>query len=173
MTFSLFQILFAVALLAFVGLWRRAQARQKQRSWDEIVSALRANDWGIAEVSERYLYRAGIKATPADVWKRINGARGLWAMYCNAPLLVQLADYAAEHGTNPDEALLEGLRSDAFQIRLSVLLAMAKYAMSHSTAGASLNALRATTLYSEMLARLTMLFQENAGQLFPKYLEAL
>jgi hypothetical protein len=173
MTFSLFQILFAVALLAFVGLWRRAQARQKQRSWDEIVSALRANDWGIAEVSERYLYRGGIKATPADVWKRINGARGLWAMYCNAPLLVQLADYAAEHGTNPDEALLEGLRSDAFQIRLSVLLAMAKYAMSHSTAGASLNALRATTLYSEMLARLTMLFQENAGQLFPKYLEAL
>jgi hypothetical protein len=173
MTFSQFQILFAVALLAFVGLWRRAQARRKQRSWDEIVSALRANDWGIDEVSERYLYRGGIKATPADIWKRIDGARGLWAMYCNAPLLVQLADYAAEHGTKPDEALLEDLRSDALKIRLCALMALAKYAMSHSTAGASVNAHRATTLYSEMLARLTMLIQESAGQLFPRYLEVL
>jgi len=57
-----------------------------------------------------------------------------------------------EHGTNPDEALLEGLRSDAFQIRLCVLMALVKYAMSHSTVGASVNAHRATALYSEMLA---------------------
>jgi hypothetical protein len=173
MTFCLFQILFAVTLLVFVVLWRRAQAKQKQRSWDEIVGALRANDWGLDEVSERYLYRGGIKATPADIWKRIDGARGLWAMFCNAPLLVQLADYAAEHGTDPDEELLEGLRSEAFQIRLCVLMALAKYAMSHSTAGASVNAHHATTLYSEMLARLMTLFQESAGQLLPKYLEAM
>ncbi len=173
MTFSLFQILLAVALIAFVGLWRRAQAKRKLRSWDEIVSALRANDWGLDEVSERYLYRGGIKATPADIWSRIDGARGLWAMYTNAPLLVQLADYAAEHGTDPDEALLEGLRSDAFQIRLCVLMALTKYAMSRSTVGASVNAHRATALYSDMLAHLTTLFQESAGQLFPKYLEAM
>jgi hypothetical protein len=168
-----FQIVLAISLVAFIGLWRRAQAKQKQRSWDEIVAALRANDWGLDEVSERYLYRGGIKATPDDVWKRIDGARGLWAMYCNAPLLVQLADYAAEHGAEPDEALLEGLRSDAFQIRLSILMALAKYGLSRSTVGASSNAFQATTLYSEMLARLTALFQESAGQLFPQYLAAM
>lgn len=173
MTFSLFQILLAISLLVIVGMWRRQQSRRKHRSWDEIVAALRANDWGLDEVSERYLYRGGIKATPSDIWQRIDGARGLWAMYCNAPLLLQLADYAAENGTDPDEALLEGLRSDAFQIRLCVLMALAKYALSHSTVGASVNAHRATTLYSEMLARLTTLFQESAGQLFPKYLEAM
>src|ERR1700721_4283552 len=99
MKFSLFQILFAVSLLVFVGLWRRAQSRRKQRSWDEIVTALRANDWGLDEVSERYLYRGGIKATPADIWKRIDGARGLWAMYCNAPRRGQLGDYAARQAT--------------------------------------------------------------------------
>lgn len=173
MTFSAIQILLAVSLLILVGLWRRQQTKRKQRTWDEIVSALRANDWGMDEVSDRYLYRAGIKATPSDIWKRIDGARGLWAMYCNAPLLLQLADYAAEHGTEPDEALLEGLRSDALQIRMCVLMALAKYALSRSTVGASVNAHRATAIYSEMLARLTTLFQENAGQLFPRYLEAM
>jgi hypothetical protein len=173
MTFLLFQILLAVTLLALLGLWRYAQSRRKQRSWDEIVGALRANDWGLDEISVRYLYRGGVTASPTETWSRIQGARGLWAMYCNAPLLVQLADYAAEHGTNPDEALLEGLRSDAFQIRLCVLVALARYAMTPSTIGASINAHRAVTLYTEMLANLTSLFQESAGQLFPQYLEAM
>jgi hypothetical protein len=94
-------------------------------------------------------------------------------MYCNAPLLLQLANYAAEHGTDPDDALMEGLRSGAFQIRLCVLMALAKYAMSHSTVRESVSAYRTTNLYSEMLARLTSLFQESAGQLFFKYLEAM
>jgi len=93
MTFSLFQILLAVALLAFVGLWRRSQSKRKQRSWDEIVAAFRADDCELNEVSERYLYRGGINATPA--------------------------------------------------------------------------------VYSEMLAHLTALFQESAGQLLPRYLEAM
>lgn len=173
MTMLLFQILIAVSLIVFVGLWRRQQVRSKRRSWDEIVAKLRANDWGLDEISNRYLYRGGITATPGDIWPRIDGARGLWAMYCNIPLLVQLADYAAEHGTDVDEELLEGLRSDASQIRLCVLMALGKYALSHSTVGASVNACRATELYSEMLARLTTLFQESAGQLFPKYLAAM
>ena len=173
MTLLLFQCVLAISLLVFIGLWRRAQARRKRRSWDEIVAALRANDWGLDEISERYLYRGGIKATPADIWPRIDGARGLWAMYCNTPLLVQLADFAAEQDSAPDEALLEGLRSDAFQIRLCVLMALAKYALSRSTVGASVNAHRATQMYTEMLANLTALFQESAGQLFPRYLEAM
>jgi hypothetical protein len=173
MTLWLLQYLLAASLLVFVGLWRRTQARRKGRSWDEIVAALRANDWGLDEVSERYLYRGGIKATAADIWPRIQGAHGLWAMYCNTPLLVQLADYAAAQDVASNEELLEGLRSDAFQIRLCVLMALAKYALSRSTVGASVNACRATELYSEMLANLTALFQQSAGQLFPKYLAAM
>jgi hypothetical protein len=164
--FASVQITLAIALIAFVGLWRRAQAKRKQRSWDC------ASDWGMQEVSERYLYRGGINATPSDIWTRIDGTRGLRAIYTNAPLLVQLADYAAEHSGDPDVALLEELRSDAFQIRLLVLSALAKNLLFHSKA-ASTSAHMATALYSEMLARLTRLLQENAGQLFPAYLEAM
>ena len=173
MTLLLFQVLLAVCLMVFVALWRRQQVRRKLHSWEDIVLALRTNDWGFEAISERYLYRAGITATPEDIWPRIDGARGLWAMYTNIPLLVQLADYAAEHGTDVDESLLEGLRSDAFQIRLCVLMALAKYALSRSTVGASVNAFRAAELYSEMLAGLTALFQQSAAQFFPQYLEAM
>ncbi len=173
MILPLIQILVTVALLAYAVIWRRQQVKRRGRSWDEIVSALRANDWGFDQVAEGSPFRGEIKATPQDIWSRIDGARGLWAMYTNAPLFVQLADYAAEHGNDPDEALLESLRSDAFQIRLCVLLALGKYAMSRSTVGASINAHRAATHYGEMIARLTNLFQEHAGQLVPQYLAAM
>ena len=165
MTFSLFQILLAVSLLVFVGLWRRAQARRKQRSWDEIVTALRANDWGLDEVSERYLYRGGIKATPADIWKRIDGARGLWAMYCNAPLLLQLADYAAEHGPSrigaarrpaqrrlPDTAM----RADGARKIRDVALHCRRIGKRASR----------DNLVQRNAGATDMLFQESAGQLF-------
>ena len=171
--FSSLQILFTLCVLVLLGSWRYAQARRKRRTWDEIVSALRPNDWGLDGVSERYLYRGTIKAVPADIWGRIDGARGLWAMYCNAPLLMQLADYAVEHGTDPDQELLQALRSDALQIRICVLMALAKYLISRSTVGASANAHRATAVYTEMLSRLTMLFENSAGQLLPKYLAAM
>jgi hypothetical protein len=73
---------------------------------------------------------------------------------------------------NPDIALLEELRGDAFRIRFFVLRALMKNLLFHSGT-ASKNAHRATALYSEMLARFTMLFQENAARLFPAYLETM
>lgn len=173
MILPLIQVMVTAALLVYAGIWRRQQVRRKARSWDELVAQLRANDWGFDDIADRYLYKGGIHATPHDIWSRIDGARGLWAMFVNARILVQLADYAATHGETPDEELLESLRSDAFQIRLCVLLALGKYAASRSTVGASVNAHRAAGLYSEMLARLTHLLQEHAAQFFPRYLEAM
>ncbi len=173
MILPMVQVIVTAVLLTYAGIWRRQQAKRRSRTWDDIVGRLRANDWGFDAIADRYLFKGGISATPQNIWSRIDGARGLWAMYTNAPLLVQLADYAAEHGNDPDEELLEGLRSDAFQIRLCVLVALGKYALSRSTVGASVNAHRAAAIYSEMLARLTVLFQEHAGQLFPRYLEAM
>ena len=161
-------------LFTILFFWIRGQKnRARANSWDEIVAKLRTNDWGFEEISDRYLYKSGINATAKDIWPRINGASGLWAMYRNAALLLQLADYAAENAETVDEALLESLRADAFQIRLSVLTALAKYAFSRSTIGASVNAHRAANMYSEMLVRMTTLFQEHSAILFPRYLEAM
>jgi hypothetical protein len=94
-------------------------------------------------------------------------------MYKNSPVLVQLADYAAEHGEGVDQEMLEGLRSDAFQIRLCVLLALGQYVVSASSVGAAVNAHRAVATYSSMLVRLTAFIQEYSTPLFPSYLDAV
>jgi hypothetical protein len=162
-------------MLAYAGYWRRRQTKRRSESWDDIVSKLRPNDWGYESVAHRYLYSDQVSATPEDIWIRISGAKGLWAMYMNAPVLVQLADYASEHADEHQvpEELLEGIRTDAFHIRMCVLMALAQHVFSRSSVAASVSAHRATVAYTAMLARMTATFQDHSALLFPKFLDAM
>jgi hypothetical protein len=173
MFLPLLQVLLAAVLIAYAAFWRRQQTKRRSRTWSAIISQLQGNDWGIEEITERFLYKSEIQATPQDIWQRIQGCKGLWAMYKNCPVLVQLADYAAEHGENVDIELLQNLRSDAFQIRLYVLRALGQYLFSAASVGAAVDAHRAVTAYSEMLVRLTSFIQEYSTSLFPSYLDAV
>ena len=174
MILPLIQVLITALMLTYAGYWRRRQTRRRTESWDQIVLRLRPNDWGFENVTRRYLYSEEIEATPSDVWQRIEGSKGLWAMYTNAPVLVQLVDYAAEHGDGQvPEELLESIRSDAFQIRMCVLMAFAQHVLSKSSVAAGVNAHRATAAYGSMLARTTALFQDHSAILFPRFLDAM
>jgi hypothetical protein len=173
MILPLLQVILTALLIAYAAFWRRQQTKRRDKSWNGIISQLRGNDWGIEEISERFLYKSEVQVTAKDVWERIQGCKGLWAMYRNSPVLVQLADYAAEHGQNVDIEMLEGLRSDAFQIRLCVLMALGQYVFSASSVGAAVNAHRAVATYSSMLVRLTAFIQEYSTPLFPSYLDAV
>jgi hypothetical protein len=173
MILPLIQVILTALLIGYAAFWRRQQTQRRAKSWNAIISQLHCNDWGIEEISERFLYKSELQVTTKDVWQRIQGCKGLWAMYKNSPVLVQLADYAAEHGEGVDEEMLEGLRSDAFQIRLCVLMALGQYVCSASSVGAAVNAHRAVATYSGMLVRLTAFIQEYSTPLFPSYLDAV
>jgi hypothetical protein len=171
---TILQVLGITLLLGYACWWRHRQTRRRAATWESIIGRLRSNsEFGFDEISERYLYAAGIQATPQDIWPRIDGANGLWAMYTNAGVLMQLADYVAEHANNIPEELIESLRSDAFQVRTAVLMALTKYAFSRSRVAASVNAHRAASAYSGMLAHITTLFQDHSALFFPRFLEAM
>ncbi|HTZ60785.1 MAG TPA: hypothetical protein VMB49_21900 [Acidobacteriaceae bacterium] len=173
MILPMLQVILATLLIGYAALWRRQQMKRRSRSWHAIINQLHGNDWGIEDITERFLYKGEVQVTPKDVWQRIQGCKGLWAMYKNSPVLVQLADYAAEHGEGVDLEMLEGLRSDAFQIRVCVLMALGQYLFSASSVGAAVNAHRAVATYSAMLVRLTAFIQEYSTALFPSYLDAV
>jgi hypothetical protein len=171
----LIQVLLTALMLAYAGYWRRRQTKRRAETWDQIATKLRPNDWGYEDVTHRYLYSEEINATSDDIWDRISGAKGLWAMYTNASVLVQLADYAAEHSTDQQvpEQLLESIRSDAFHIRICVLMALAQHVFARSSMAAPVSAHRATVAYTAMLARMTAVFQDYSTMLFPKFLDAM
>ena len=109
------------------------------------------------ELSDRFLWKEGLSATPEDTWIRMQGPHGLWAMHQNAGVMLEMADHATRNSDNVDRVLLETLRNDAMQIRVCVMTALAQYAFSHASEGLRVNAFRAASMYTGMAARMTQL----------------
>jgi hypothetical protein len=176
MLLPLLQIAIVSALLVYFGKWRRNMSRRNSQSWEGLISQLRS-DWSARDLSEQFLWKQGLTATTDDIWQRLEGPKGLWAMFQNARVLMEMADFAARNHApelNPiDPMLLEALRSDAMQIRLCVLMALGQYALSQATAGVKVNAFRAADLYSNMAARMTTLLQCHAAMALPDFVAAM
>jgi hypothetical protein len=131
-------------------------------------------DWSARELSPNFLWKEGIDATPEDAWKRMGGPKGLWVIYQNAQVMMEIADYADRNADGGvDRLLLETLRSDAMQIRVCVLMALAQYGFSQASEGVRVNAFRAANMYAGMAARMTQLLQEHAAALVPDFVAAM
>ena len=169
----LFAQLFAVS---FAGLylcrWIARSRRRNAQSWDTLIARLRP-DWSAHELSEHFLWREGLNATPDETWERLQGARGLCAMYQNSRVLLEMADIAARNDSSVEPMLLETLRSDAMQIRISVLTALFQYAFTQAGEGVRVHAFRAASMYTGMAARMTQLLQDNAASMVPDFVAAM
>jgi hypothetical protein len=163
----------AVAAIAFYMIrWRKSVRRRNAQSWETLLARLRS-DWSARELSEQFLWKEGLNATPEDAWQRMEGPRGLWVIHQNARVMLEMADYAAKNCQGVDRLLIETLRSDAIQIRVCVLTALAQYAFTQASEGVRVNAYRAAAMYTGMAARMTQLLQEHAAGMVPDFVAAM
>ncbi len=166
------QFVAIAAVVLYLGRWRIAVRRRNIQSWDSMLARLRP-DWSARELSDHFLWKEGLSATPEDAWQRMEGPKGLWAMYQNTRVMLEMADYAAKSGEVVDRLLIETLHSDAMQIRLCVLMALAQYAFTQASEGVRVNAFRAASMYTGMAARMTQLLQEHAAVILPDFVAAM
>jgi len=172
MILALFQIAVVAALAFYLVRWRGAVRRRNAQSWDSLLASLRP-DWSARELSNNFLWKEELNATPEDAWQRMEGPKGLWVMFQNARVMLAMADYADRNCEGVDRLLLETLRSDAMQIRVCVLMALAQYGFSQASEGVRINAFRAATMYAAMAARLTQLLQDHAAVIVPDFVAAM
>jgi hypothetical protein len=171
-------MLYVLQIAAIAGIalylvrWRNGVRRRNAQTWDSLLLRLRP-DWSARELSDHFLWKEGLSATPEDAWQRMDGPKGLWVMFQNAKVMLEMADYATKHCQDVDRLLLETLRSDAMQIRLCVLMALAQYGFSQASEGVRINAFRAAQMYTGMAARMTQLLQENAAFVVPDFVAAM
>jgi hypothetical protein len=166
------QIAVVICLGFYFCRWRSSVRRRNEQSWDSLLARLRP-DWSARDLSDQFLWKEGLNATPEDAWQRMEGPKGLWVMYQNARVMLEMADYAFRNGNSVDRLLLETLRSDAMQIRLCVLTALAQYGFSKASEGVRINAFRAATMYTGMAARMTQMLQECAPVMVPDFVAAM
>ena len=152
----IFQLVAVGGAVAYLHHRRRAAKRRNGRSWNSLIADLRS-DWSAHDLSDRFLWREGLDATPDDVWQRMGGVRGLCAMFQNARVMNEMADFAANKCQDVDRLLIESLHSDAVQIRVCVLLAIFQYGFNRASEGVRINAYRAAAHYTGMAARTTLL----------------
>jgi hypothetical protein len=172
MILLLFQIAAVVLVAGFLGRWLKANRRRNVQSWDSLLARLRP-DWSARELSDHFLWKDEINATQDDAWQRMDGPKGLWVMYQNAGVMLEMADFAARNSADVDLVLLATLRSDAMQIRLCVLMALTQYAFSQAGEGVRVNAFRAAQMYTAMAARMTQLLQEHAAAVVPDFVAVM
>jgi hypothetical protein len=172
MIFPLLQIVAVVLVALYLGRWRMSVRRRNSETWESLLAKLRP-DWSARELSDQFLWKEGLTSTPEETWTRMQGPRGLWVMYQNAKVMLEMADYATRNCENIDRVLVETLRSDAMQIRVCVLMALTQYAFSQASEGVRVNAFRAASMYTGMAARMTQLLQENAAIQVPDFVAAM
>ncbi len=166
------QIAAVLAIALYLLRWRKQTKLRNAQTWETLLARLRP-EWSARELSDQFLWKEGLSATPEDAWLRMEGPRGLWVMHQNARIMLEMADYAAKHCEGVDRLLIETLHSDAMQIRVCVLMALAQYAFTHAGEGVRVNAYRAAAMYTGMAARMTQLLQDHAATMVPDFVAAM
>jgi hypothetical protein len=172
MVLPLVQIAALVAITLYLVRWRVNVRRRNAETWDSLLARLRP-DWSARELSDHFLWKEGLSASPEDAWRRMEGPKGLWVIYQNARVMLEMADYAAKHCDGVDRLLIETLHSDAMQIRVCVLMALVQYAFTQASEGVRVNAYRSASIYTGMAARMTQLLQQHAAVFVPDFVAAM
>jgi hypothetical protein len=168
----LLQIAALSAIAYYLYRWRASVSRRNAQTWESLLVRLRP-DWSAKELSDRFLWNEKLDASPEDAWRRMEGPKGLWVMYQNAKVMMEMADFAARHCEGVDPVLVSTLHSDALQIRVCVLAALVQYAFTAASEGVRVNAFRAASLYAGMAARTTQLLQNHAAGMIPDFVAAM
>jgi len=172
MIVQLLQIALVLLPTAYLVARRRRIKLQNAASWESLIAQLRT-DWSARDLCDQFLWKEEVTVTPEDAWKRMGGPQGLWAMFQNAGVMLQMANFADRNGGQVDRLTLETLRSDAMQIRLLVLMALVQYGFSRASEGVRVNAFRTASIYAAMSARMTALLQNHAATALPDFVAAM
>jgi hypothetical protein len=172
MILPLIQIVLIVAVGLYLGYLRGRMRRRNTQSWSSLLARLRP-EWSARELGDHSLWQESLNVTAEDAWQRLDGVRGLWAMYENAQVMMEMADYAVRNSDTVDRVLLETLRSDAMKIRVCVFSALLQYALTKANEGIRVNAFRAASTYANMAAQLTTFLQVSEPGMVPNFVAAM
>lgn len=163
-------LMFLIAVALYLG-WRRSGLeRRRAQSWESLIGRL--EDCKGRELSPQFLWREGLSTGPEETWNRLGGLRGLWSLYKNAQVMMEMAEFASRHA-GVDGETLETLRCSAIQIRLCVMPVAAQCVLYHANENARIQAFRAASVYTGMAARMADLLRTHALAELPQFVAAM
>ena len=170
--FLVIQIGAVLAIVVYLARCRIRLARRNRQSWEALVAKLRPA-WGGEQSSTHYLWMEGITVCPDELWDNIGGTRGVWTLFKNAGIMLELAEYADRNCETIDQVLLQRLRSDALQIRKCALGVLVRCALKTGSESVRISAFQVASMYTGMTARMVQLIEQNAAAALPDFVAAM
>ncbi len=171
MLFLIGQIALVVAIAGYFVYWQMSVRRRNRQSWESLIGRLNEG-LKFNALSEHFPWKEGLSTTPEETWEQLGGVRGLRAIYRNAGVMLEIADFAARNASNVDPALLQNIHADAAQIRICVMTTLAQCLVSQATETVRVNTFRAASMYTGLAAHMTELLQASASNALPAFVAA-
>jgi hypothetical protein len=168
MLLTLFEMSVIVTVAIHFVWWQIRVRRRRTVAWKTLLVNLQPKR-GDIELADNHHWNRDPFAMPEEKWRSTNVAEGLWTMYENAGVMLDIANYAAFNSTVTNPELITALRRDAFRIRVCVIVALSKYARSQVNESTCAIVSRATAYYADMVKRTAELAQANGTALAPGF----
>jgi hypothetical protein len=163
MILAVFEFCLVTSIAIYLGIWRAGIHRRQAQAWERLVEQLQANGFA-PDLNDRFCAEEHISSQEKR-GRRIQDAHGLWSMYEDARLMLDMANYAVANSATIDRELVAELRRDAMQIRVCVMIELSRHAYSEINESTCGNIARATAVYADMVSRMADLMQANSGAL--------
>jgi hypothetical protein len=169
----LLEFALAVGAAAYLGYQVASFRRRRKLAWEmlsaqlwpdcpgpELLRQLQLKEEGSTPQAEGTPQR---EDTPSKRWRSTQSA-GLWSMYSNAGVMIEIADFVDHKYKEVDREILAAIRNDAMQIRACALVEITKYARSEMNEGTIANVARVAAAYADMWNRTTQLLEGNRAE---------
>jgi hypothetical protein len=170
--FLILQIAAVLTLVGYLAFCRIRLGRRNRQSWESLVARLRPA-WGGHQSNRHYLGMEGITVGPEELWANIAGPHGIWTLFTNTGVMLEMAEFAERNCETIDPLLVQRLRSDALQIRKRALGVLLQCAMQVANETVCINAFQVASMYNGMASRMVALLQQTGGAALPEFVAAM
>ena len=164
-----FQLALAMALLAGAFLMRSSIARQRVRTFNQIMEGIRNPDYCLSGLSYGGCFSDGLDCAFDQIWTRIGGRGGIWILYRNTDVLLEAIAFLIRRDVI-DEAgrKLIRLQSHGKNVKVHLGLCLVK---SFVWPARQLNPslATATALYISLISHLALAINDHDPGLLKQY----
>jgi len=168
----LLQLIAVAAVGAYLCCRVMSLRARNHQSWNALVARLNP-DWNARELIDCAFSECHCAARLWEKLRRIHGFRGLWTIFENVGVMLEMADFAGRNSDCFDEDVLTDIRREAMQVRVLVLTAFVRYAFSAVNETVSMSVLRVESAYSEMAMRITEVLDSQAPEVLRGFVSAM
>ena len=165
------QFVLAVALLAGAAHLLVSLNRQRSKEWAEIMEGIARNDGDLSQLSYGSIFSDGLDCPTDEVWSRINGRRGLWAIYRNAGVILEAVEYLQSISVDiPSfQRTLQQLREEGKRLRIALLAAYLTHLLTFPMKRSSPPVGRVVKAYLALIAGMSLAVSDYAPDLLIQY----